>query len=364
MNSSTPRIYIAATEQNVGKTTTSVGLHSLLGSVYGRVGFIKPVGQRTRNVEGRPIDEDSVLIRDTFHTASPLEAMSPIAVGPDFTKQHIAGRGNEGLVGRLRDAFDRASWEKDFMLIEGTGHAGVGAVFDLSNARVARILGSKAILIVPGGIGRPLDEAALNHALFAREGVEIIGVIVNKVLPAKIPQLAPVLKKGLEHMGLNLLAVLPKVSMLALPMLIEIQGEISAEMIGGQSGARNRVSHILIGAMSSANLLGQLRHGTLLVVPGDREDILLAALAEANAGTQFSGIVLSDNLLPHSRILKLIQESHLPLLQCELDAYSVASAIHSLTVKTLPGDSQKIGAIQRMFAEFFDLPGFLEKMGL
>jgi len=362
VNVTTPRIYIAATEQNVGKTTSSVGLHSLLGSVYKRVGFIKPVGQRTRCVEGTLIDEDSVLIRDTFHTATPLEAMSPITVGPDFTKQHIAGQGNNELVKKLCDAFDRASSEKDFMLIEGTGHAGVGSVFDLSNARVARILASKAILVVPGGIGRPLDEAALNQALFEREGVKIIGVIVNKVLPAKIPELTPFLRRGLAHMGLDLLAVLPQVSMLALPTLQEIQNEISAEMISGRSEARNRVSHVLIGAMSSSNLLGQLRHGTLLIVPGDREDILLAALAEANAGTHFSGIVLSDKLLPHARILKLMQESNLPVLQCPLDAYSVASAIHSLTVKTLPGDSQKISAIQRMFSEYFDLPTFLEKL--
>ncbi len=77
------------------------------------------------------------------------------------------------------------AWEKDFVLCEGSGHAGVGSVFDLSNAQVAKILGAKVIIVTQGGIGKPIDEVSLNQALFEKEGVEIIGVILNKVLGDK-----------------------------------------------------------------------------------------------------------------------------------------------------------------------------------
>ena len=162
MNTVTPRLFIAATEQNTGKTTTALGLYQFLGARYGRIGFIKPVGQRFVDVEGCRIDEDSLLIRDTYDTQVPIEAMSPIAVEPDFTRRYINGANHESLVRRIRNAFDRACWEKDFTLIEGTGHAGVGSVFDLSNARIAGLLRAKVLLITPGGIGRPIDEIVLN----------------------------------------------------------------------------------------------------------------------------------------------------------------------------------------------------------
>src|SRR6202453_1662414 len=181
MNTVTPRVFVAATQQNDGKTTTAVGLFAALGKRLGRIGFIKPVGQRFVNVEGKRIDEDTVLIDQTYGVKVPIEAMSPIAVEPDFTRQYIDHSNNDFLVRRIQNSFDRAAWEKDFVIIEGTGHAGVGSVFDLSNATVARLLQSKVIIVAKGGIGRPVDEISLNLALFEKQGVEVVGVILNKV---------------------------------------------------------------------------------------------------------------------------------------------------------------------------------------
>ena len=186
MNAVTPRVFVAATRQNDGKTTSAVGLFAAFQKRLGRIGYIKPVGQRFVEVDGQRIDEDTMLIEDTFKVRVPLEAMSPIAIEPDFTRRYIEHANNDFLVKRIHHSFDRAAWEKDFVIIEGTGHAGVGSVFDLSNARVASLLNSKVILVTGGGIGKPIDEIALNKALFDREGVEIVGVILNKVLPAKI----------------------------------------------------------------------------------------------------------------------------------------------------------------------------------
>jgi BioD-like phosphotransacetylase family protein len=63
LNTTTPRVFIAATEQNTGKTTTSLGLYAALLKNFRRIGFIKPVGQRFIQFEGKNVDEDSVLIR-------------------------------------------------------------------------------------------------------------------------------------------------------------------------------------------------------------------------------------------------------------------------------------------------------------
>jgi len=61
-NTITPRIFVAATRMDDGKTTTSVGLFAALQHRFPRIGFIKPVGQRFVKIEGAKIDEDTVLI--------------------------------------------------------------------------------------------------------------------------------------------------------------------------------------------------------------------------------------------------------------------------------------------------------------
>ncbi|MFZ4776848.1 MAG: phosphotransacetylase family protein [Terrimicrobiaceae bacterium] len=365
MNTSTPRIFIAATEQNTGKTTTSLGLYASLRERFHRIGFIKPVGQRFTEVDGKRIDEDSVLIRDTFGTEVPIEDMSPIAVEPDFTRRYINQSNHETLARRIQHSFDRACWEKDFAIIEGTGHAGVGSTFDLSNATVARLLASKVILVTPGGIGRPIDEAALNKALFDREGVEVIGVVMNKVHPEKMDSITDFASRGFERIGLELLGVIPMEDMLAQPTLRQICEHIRGQFLYNESLSRRPSKQVMIGAVSSANLFIGIEEGTLLVVPGDREDVVLAALSRSMSAQKGSlaGMVLSDDLRPHGRLLEMLGQTTLPVILSPMDCYTIAQRIHSMTVKTLPGDTRKIDCIQDLISRHVAIPRLLEKIG-
>src|ERR1700758_4689160 len=231
MNETTPRVFIAATRQNDGKTTTSLGLIAALQRYYPRIGYIKPVGHRFVDIEEQKIDEDIVLMDSVYQLNCPLVDMSPIAVEPDFTRKYLQSSNNEALVKKIQKAFDRVSWEKDFVLCEGSGHAGVGSVFDLSNARVAKLLGAKVIIVSQGGIGKPIDEVSLNQALFEKEGVEIIGVIINKVLADKIPEISRYVRSGLKRKGLELLGVLPHEQLLSRPTVDLIREELHAELL-------------------------------------------------------------------------------------------------------------------------------------
>ncbi len=152
--------------------------------------------------------------------------MSPIAVEPDFTRRYLESASNDVLARRIEKAFDRVAWEKDFVLCEGSGHAGVGSVFDLSNATVASLLDAKVVIVTGGGIGRPIDEVALNQALFEREGVEIIGVILNKVVPPKIEQITEIVRRGLKRNGLDLLGVIPHQRLLSSPTIAAIREDL------------------------------------------------------------------------------------------------------------------------------------------
>jgi len=367
VNTTTPRIFIAATQQNDGKTTTSLGLFSVLKKRFGRIGFIKPVGQRFEEIDGKQIDEDSLLIDQTFRVQTPIEDMSPIAVEPNFTRRYIDNANNDFLVRRLQNSFDRASWEKDFCIIEGTGHAGVGSVFDLSNARVARLLSSKVLIVTKGGIGRPIDEVALSQALFEKEGVEVVGVVMNKILPEKLEQVRDFAERGFRRLGLELLGAIPAEPLLSSNTLNQICKQVRGRFLNSRVESRRRVGRIIVGAMSSRNVMEHFTPGTLVITPGDREDIILAALSTTTApelrDREITGLVLSGDLLPHPTVLDLIAQSSLPVIASSLDSYSVASTIHSMTVKTQPGDHEKISRIQTVVEEYVNINRLLEKIG-
>jgi len=366
MNTTTPRVFIAATQQNDGKTTTSLGLFAALRRTHGRIGFIKPVGQRFVEVDGLRIDEDSVLIDQTYGVKTPLEAMSPIAVEPDFTRRYIEHQNNEFLVSRIQNSFDRAAWEKEFVIIEGTGHAGVGSVFDLSNARVAKLLHSKVILVTKGGIGKPIDEVALNKALFDMEGVELLGVVLNKILPEKFDYIKEFAQRGLERLGIDLLGALPEEPILANATLGQIAKTTRGSFINGKTKSRRRVQKVVIGAMSSTHAMEYFKPGTLIITPGDRDDVILAALSASTLseldGQTIAGLVLAGDLSPSPPVLELLQHSDVPTIASPLDSYSVASAIHSMTVKTLPGDIEKIDKIQSLIENHIDIEKLLAKL--
>lgn len=364
MNTVTPRIFIAATRQNDGKTTASLGLIAALQQRYPRVGYIKPVGQRFVEIEEQKIDEDTVLMDSIYRLNCPLVDMSPIAVEPDFTRRYLQSSNNEALVRKIQNAFDRVAWEKDFVLCEGSGHAGVGSVFDLSNAQVAKILMAKVIIVTQGGIGRPIDEVSLNQALFEKEGVEIIGVIINKVLGSKIDSVTDFARRGLKRKGLDLLGVIPHQRILSSPTMALLRDELQAELLSEPETMDSLVEDVVVGAMGAQNAISYFKRGVLLITPGDREDIILAACTglDAQSEEKMAGIILTGNLRPNASVQKVIRAMPIPVLLTAEDSYRVASKVHDLTVKTRPSDATKITLIRDLIAKNVDLEKILKAL--
>jgi BioD-like phosphotransacetylase family protein len=364
MNTSTPRVFIAATRQNDGKTTTSLGLIAALQEHFPRIGYIKPVGQRFVEIEEQKIDEDSVLMDAVYRMNCPLVDMSPIAVEPDFTRKYLLSSNNEALVKKIQKAFDRVAWEKDFVLCEGSGHAGVGSVFDLSNARVAKILGAKVIIVSQGGIGKPIDEIALNQALFEKEGVEIIGVILNKVLGEKVDYVSDFARRGLKRKGLDLLGVIPHEQVLCNPTIDLIREELDAELLNQPPTLNALVDDVVVGAMGAHNAMQFFKRGVLLITPGDREDILLAAgaMTSPHGDDKMAGIILTGGLRPGAGVLKAMQSMPIPVLLAKADSYEVASKVHNLTVKTRPTDAGKISLIRDIVAKNVNVKKIIDSL--
>ena len=178
-------LYIGATLKDCGKTSVSLGLMQMLKAKGLDPGYCKPVGQHYVRYQEKNIDEDGVLFHQVFDLKDEPYYLSPIAIERGFTRKFINNPDVAPMEKEIIRCHQELLKKHPMVIIEGTGHAGVGSCFGLSNARVAELLDAKVVIVTSGGIGRPIDEVAMSLALFADHGVEVIGVILNKVLPEK-----------------------------------------------------------------------------------------------------------------------------------------------------------------------------------
>ena len=363
MNLDTRRIFVAATRMNDGKTTTCLGLTAALQAMGLHVGYIKPIAQRVVMSGEDQVDEDTLLIDGLFDLNVPIAAMSPVAIGPDFTKQYLENPDEIGpqLKDRICRAFDRTAYGKDIVVVEGSGHAGVGSVFGASNADNARVLGSKAIIVAAGGIGKPIDEIALNKALFDKAGVDVVGAILNNVMPDKLEFIRDFAGRGLRKLGVPLLGVVPLQETLVYPNLDQVADETKARWIHQPAGLR-RVRRVVIGAMSARRSAEYLRvPGTLVIVPGDREYLLEAFIAGVGAEA-LSGVLFSNGLLPNDDIVRRLKEAGIAMAAVEAESFAVTARINNMTVKTMRQDADKIPIIRKMISDSVDIQALLRAL--
>jgi len=163
---------------------------------------------------------------------------------------------------------------------------------------VAAELGADVILVVNGGLGRAFDEFEVNRSLFLQYGVNIAGVVVNKIDPEKYEQTRQYLTKAIEyHIGeeVPILGCVPDRPYLGCPALADVESQFGSTLL---SGADFRYRHYDVGsnvqgrtlgmAMVTTDLAAFLRtmkrqpegSRTIYVCHATRDDIILGFLGE------------------------------------------------------------------------------------
>lgn len=360
------KIFISAIHQNAGKTTISLGLYKTFKEHKLRTAFMKPVGQEFVMSDDLAVDKDSYLIGEVYRTRKRLRDMSPITIGRGYTEKYIFNPQKEVLQSKIAKSFNTLIKGKDAIICEGTGHAGVGSVIDCSNADVAALLGCKAIIVSGGGIGRSIDEIILNKALFDLKNVEVLGVIINKVIPDKLEKIRATLQRGLENKGIRLLGVIPDTPILSAPTIEQIMQRLDLKLFCGGENINMRVKHTIVAAMEPHNMIGHLKDGTLVITSGDRVDNILVSvsshLVHEGSGSRISGVILTGGLIPDSKIINLLKESKIPVLFCDADTYSIAAKVENLTFKIQKTDKDKIREAMRLVKDNVDVDMILENM--
>ncbi len=332
-----------------------------------RVGYMKPVGQRVVRHGQVTVDEDVLLVRDIYDVRGRVEDASPIGIPKGFTERYIHGKIDSHLSDVILKSFRGLAKECDVVIIEGTGHAGVGSVIDLSNARVAHMLEAEVLIVTLGGIGRPYDEVSLNCSLFRHEGVEVLGVVANKVLPAKMDKVRENLGLAFRKLDIQLLGAMPTVAVLSGPTLAQVSEDVGARLLSRARDLSRTVHNVVVGTSSPEFAVRHFDDSTLLITSGDREDLIEAALQFAQRSSpdgQLVGVVLTDGLVPGEQTMHALEQARVPVLRVDRPCYDVAHKIHDLLVKIRPSDSRKIEIVRQLVRDHVDVDRIVEKMGL
>ncbi len=343
-------LYISSTEPRSGKSMVAIGLMKLIQQRIDRVGYIKPIG----NVSDGAGDDDVELVRRLFKLETPPEIINPLSI--EQARQILADGGEDELLTSVLRAYNQVADQADVVVVEGTDYKGATAALELDiNAHISKTLDAP-VLMVASGAERSSDEIIAQVTVakesFDEKGCDFIGVVVTGVEKGIHQRIQTTLEQQLSRHGIDLLGVIPYDPVLGRPRLGEVARKIGARVMFGHEFLHNLASTPRVAAMTIGNAIERLKEGMLLITPGDREDMLLAAMVSRVATTypNISGIILTGGLDPVESVRKLIgglSGFNIPILQVPYDTFETAVRVSQMPVSMYAGDTQKVERVYR-----------------
>jgi phosphate acetyltransferase len=164
-------------------------------------------------------------------------------------------------------------------------------------------------------------------------------------------------RAALEAEGLRPVAIVPSSRDLAAPRVKDLAEALGATVLHAGDWERRRIRHVAVCAMTVPNALRAFVPGGLVITPGDRSDILLAACLSVLGGTPLAGILLTGGLRPDGRVLGLCGEAikaGLPILAVNEDSYPAATAVDAMDPRIPPDDAERVERVMNAVADRID----------
>ena len=353
-------LYITTIEPNGGKSVVSLGLMNELLSRTTKVAYFRPI------IPGNVRDNHISTMLEHFKLNQKYE--DAFALTRTQVVQLLNNNQEDKILETIIRKYRKLEKNHDFILVEGSDFSGETSMIEFEiNIKIASNLSVPA-LIVGSGIGKTMDEFAGNVQLaydgFEEKDVKVIALIANKVLPKNIPAVVKRLKKIVKND--TYVAAIPRDELLSHPSMYDIIRTFDAEILTGENQLGRDIRQVAVGAMQMRHFLKFIKDKTLVITPGDRHDLILAAL-QADKSFNYpsiSGIVLSGGLKPAKPVLKLIEgvNTHVPVLSVKPQTYEVATRIKNMKVQINPGDTKKILRAIRLFKKHVDSRVILDKL--
>jgi len=358
--------FIAPTDFGVGLTSISLGLIRTLERAGLKVGFFKPVSQPHPGDTGP--ERSTELVARTHGLKPP----APLALGH---VERMLGDGQlDELLEEIITLYQAAGVGKDVLVVEGMVPTRQASYAARVNQHLAKSMDADVILV-----SAPENEALaelsgrvdLQARLFGgASDPKLIGVILNKVraeetieqFASRLREHSPLLRGG----DFRLLGCIPYQPELNAPRTRDIAELLGAQVLNAGDFEQRRMSRIIICARTVLNTLQLLKPGVLVVTPGDRDDILLAASLASLNGVPLAGVLLTSDTRPDPRVMELCQgalQAGLPVLSVSTGSYDTATRLNQLNNEIPVDDRERAEHITDFVASHLDAAWLHQRCG-
>jgi phosphate acetyltransferase len=357
-------IYVTSAEGFTGKSTIALGVLQTLQGRLERVGVFRPIARSSS-------ERDYVLELLLQHVGVELDYDQ--CIGVSYEDVHADP---EAALSRIVERYKAVEALCDAVVIVGSDYTDVSAPTELGyNARVAANLGSPVLLVLGGRSGRGHEEnlgqadartpdeirqlAEVTVSELKAEHAGLLAVIVNRADPERLDEIVDTVGRVAAHQrlettgsqsalagsaGPNVWAI-PEDPLLVAPTVGAILTAVDGTLVKGDRALLEREAlGVVIAAMSMENVLTRLIEGAVVVVPGDRTEVLLALLMANASGTfpSISAVVINGGFELSEPIDRLIDglRSTLPIISTEYGSYDTTVRI-TRTRGRLAADSER-----------------------
>jgi len=338
------KITIASTREGAGKTSIIVGLANALGKNYG---YIKPFGDRLIYRRKKNWDYDANLLVNILGLD---EEPENVCIGFNHSKlKYILDekRTRETVL----EMANNIGKDKEILFIEGGKDLSYGSSINLDSISISGYTKSTLIIVLNGDGDRIMDDLKFLDKYTDIPDQDFAGIIINNVPDAE--DFENTYSRTITEMGFNILGIIPFQEQLSCFTLNYLAEKLFAKTIAGESGIRNTVKNIFVGAMSTGESLRNplfQKENKLLITSGDRSDMILAAIDTGSAG-----IILTNNVMPPSNIIARANEKKIPLLLVSTDTLQEAKQIDRMEALLTNENSERIELLTELMKKHVKL---------
>ncbi len=352
---------LAPTGFGVGLTSTSLGLVRALARAGLKVGFCKPVAQHHRQDDGP--ERSTGLIASSHGIVAP----EPLALAH---VEHLLGDDQlDELLEEIINLHHLAGIGKDVVIIEGMVPTRQASYAATINVALAKSLNADAILVTAPDDETPqalADRIELHLQQFGGpRQANIIGAVVNKIVSDDYA-LALRATALFSSDRFRLLGSIPWQGDLNAPRTRDVADLLGASVLNAGDCEQRRVQKVVLCARAMPNTVQLLKPGVLVVTPGDRDDIILAACLAAMNGVPLAGLLLCSDFQPDPRILELCRnalQGGLPVLTIATGSHGTISALDRLNNEIPLDDRERTEKVTEFVAGHIDHDWLLTRCG-
>ena len=365
-------LLVVPTAAGVGLARTCLGVVRALDRRGVNVAFVKPVAQP--RADGGP-DRSTALVAAT----TALRPPEPLPAAQ--LEQQLGTGGVDVVLETIVAAWQPVHDQSDVVVVEALSPGLTKLYASGLNQALARTLDADVVLVASWPVAGPRSgEDRADHAAqpkpdptadtvgavaetlaiaasgyWSGEHARVVGCVVNG-LPADDPSLPAQLDGALAERGLRSVAAVPHRPELTWLRVLDLVRELNPRVLN-EGDLSRRIKNVAVFAQGIPGGLSVLSEGRLVVVPGDRHDVVMAACLAELSGTRLAAVLHSVGTEPDPRVWELTRATRatgLPILVVDHNSYETATQVRDLDPGLPIDDLERIEAVTDNIADAMD----------